>query len=173
MEPSRGFGLRLIFDTGCIVCRTQTLFSCKSRCWVIVSRIDCNSFTRTYLELAKVFSTTQSHTNTQKDIPHLVNAFDRAVFKNIACISKFQDQESRFCRENLRFWCSRQWAYYSLPRIIRFFFHFQLTVSACCRASFCHSCKNYTLTFNNIFFQFSKEQLYKFKIYVSQIDVNY
>ena len=39
--------------------------------------------------------------------------------------------------------------------------------------SICHSCKNYTLTFNNIFFQFSKEQLYKFKIYVSQIDVNY
>ncbi|PQJ80910.1 hypothetical protein BTO18_04965 [Polaribacter porphyrae] len=37
----------------------------------------------------------------------------------------------------------------------------------------CNTCKTYALTFNNVFFQFTKEQLYKFKVYVSQIDVDY
>ena len=31
----------------------------------------------------------------------------------------------------------------------------------------------YSLTFNNIFFQFTNEQLKKFKSYVTQIDVDY
>ena len=39
--------------------------------------------------------------------------------------------------------------------------------------SICNCCKNYNLIFNNIFFQFDKDQLYKFKEYVSKIDVNY
>lgn len=39
--------------------------------------------------------------------------------------------------------------------------------------SFCKDCNTYALTFNNIFFQFTKDQLYKFKYYVSQIDVYY
>lgn len=37
----------------------------------------------------------------------------------------------------------------------------------------CEGCKNYNFVFNNIFFQFDKEQLGKFKEYVSKIDVNY
>ena len=39
--------------------------------------------------------------------------------------------------------------------------------------SVCKNCKNYNLVFNNIFFQFDKEQLNKFKQYVAEIDVNY
>ncbi len=39
--------------------------------------------------------------------------------------------------------------------------------------SVCNGCKNYNLVFNNIFFQFDREQLNKFKEYVSKIDVNY
>ena len=39
--------------------------------------------------------------------------------------------------------------------------------------SICKGCKNYALTYNNIFFQFTGEQLQKFKNYVSQIDVDY
>jgi hypothetical protein len=37
----------------------------------------------------------------------------------------------------------------------------------------CKGCKNYNLVFNNIFFQFDKKQLNKFKEYVSNIDINY
>jgi len=39
--------------------------------------------------------------------------------------------------------------------------------------SSCNNCKNYNLIFNNIFFQFDKEQLKKFKDYVAEIDVDY
>ena len=39
--------------------------------------------------------------------------------------------------------------------------------------SMCNCCRNYNLVFNNIFFQFDKEQLIKFKEYVSKIDVEY
>jgi hypothetical protein len=39
--------------------------------------------------------------------------------------------------------------------------------------SICNGCKNYALTYKNIFFQFTSEQLKKFKSYVSQIDVDY
>ncbi|WP_373940776.1 hypothetical protein OEG92_12365 [Polaribacter sejongensis] len=39
--------------------------------------------------------------------------------------------------------------------------------------SICENCKNYNLVFNNIFFQFDKEQLNKFREYVAEIDVNY
>ncbi len=39
--------------------------------------------------------------------------------------------------------------------------------------SMCNCCKNYNLVFNNIFFQFDREQLNKFKEYVSKIDVEY
>jgi len=39
--------------------------------------------------------------------------------------------------------------------------------------SMCNCCKNYNLVFNNIFFQFDREQLSKFKEYVSKIDVDY
>ncbi|MFT6065530.1 MAG: hypothetical protein ACJAYY_001344 [Paraglaciecola sp.] len=39
--------------------------------------------------------------------------------------------------------------------------------------SFCKGCKTYALTYNNIFFQFTIEQLKKFKSYVSQIDIAY
>lgn len=37
----------------------------------------------------------------------------------------------------------------------------------------CTGCKTYALTYKNIFFQFTSEQLTKFKSYVSQIDVAY
>ncbi|OAD46186.1 hypothetical protein LPB303_04445 [Polaribacter atrinae] len=37
----------------------------------------------------------------------------------------------------------------------------------------CKDCNNYNLVFNNIFFQFDKEQLNKFKEYVAEIDINY
>jgi hypothetical protein len=39
--------------------------------------------------------------------------------------------------------------------------------------SICKGCKTYALTYKNIFFQFTSEQLKKFKSYVSQIDVAY
>ena len=39
--------------------------------------------------------------------------------------------------------------------------------------SICKDCNNYNLIFNNIFFQFDKEQLNKFRDYVAEIDVNY
>jgi hypothetical protein len=39
--------------------------------------------------------------------------------------------------------------------------------------SICKDCNNYNLVFNNIFFQFDKEQLNKFREYVAEIDVNY
>ncbi|MEE9408626.1 MAG: DUF6686 family protein [Polaribacter sp.] len=37
----------------------------------------------------------------------------------------------------------------------------------------CKGCKNYSLTFNNIFFQFDKNQLLQFKNYISKIDIEY
>lgn len=37
----------------------------------------------------------------------------------------------------------------------------------------CEGCKNYNLTFNNLFFQFEKNQLLQFREYVSKIDVDY
>ena len=39
--------------------------------------------------------------------------------------------------------------------------------------SLCKGCKVYAVTFKNIFFQFTSDQLKKFKSYVAQIDVNY
>ena len=39
--------------------------------------------------------------------------------------------------------------------------------------SMCNCCRNYNLVFNNIFFQFDRKQLNKFKEYVSKIDVEY
>ena len=39
--------------------------------------------------------------------------------------------------------------------------------------SVCNNCRNYNLVFNNIFFQFDREQLYKFKEYISKIDIDY
>lgn len=39
--------------------------------------------------------------------------------------------------------------------------------------SLCKGCKTYALTFKNIFFQFTRDQLNKFKFYVAQIDINY
>ncbi|WP_245893468.1 DUF6686 family protein [Polaribacter butkevichii] len=39
--------------------------------------------------------------------------------------------------------------------------------------SICKDCNNYNLIFNNIFFQFDKEQLKKFKEYVAAIDIHY
>jgi hypothetical protein len=39
--------------------------------------------------------------------------------------------------------------------------------------SICKGCKTFSLTYKNIFFQFTSEQLKKFKSYVSQIDVDY
>ena len=37
----------------------------------------------------------------------------------------------------------------------------------------CEGCQNYNLTFNNLFFQFTKNQLLQFREYVSKIDVDY
>ena len=37
----------------------------------------------------------------------------------------------------------------------------------------CEGCNNYSLTFNNIVFQFSKNQLIEFREYVFQIDIDY
>ncbi|WP_405604522.1 DUF6686 family protein [Polaribacter sp. Asnod1-A03] len=39
--------------------------------------------------------------------------------------------------------------------------------------SICNNCKVYNLIYNNIFFQFSKEQLFQFKEYLAKIDVEY
>ncbi|WP_299667583.1 DUF6686 family protein [uncultured Polaribacter sp.] len=39
--------------------------------------------------------------------------------------------------------------------------------------SMCKGCKSYNLIFNNIFFQFNKNQLNKFKEYISKIDIDY
>jgi hypothetical protein len=39
--------------------------------------------------------------------------------------------------------------------------------------SMCKGCNNYSLTFNNIFFQFDKNQLLQFRTHVSQIDIDY
>jgi len=39
--------------------------------------------------------------------------------------------------------------------------------------SFCESCQNYNLVFNNIFFQFDQDQLNKFRDYVSKIEISY
>ncbi|SDR76792.1 hypothetical protein SAMN05216503_0818 [Polaribacter sp. KT25b] len=37
----------------------------------------------------------------------------------------------------------------------------------------CYGCKNYALTFNNVYFQFDKNQLLEFRKYIANIDVNY
>jgi hypothetical protein len=39
--------------------------------------------------------------------------------------------------------------------------------------SICNGCKAYNLVFNNIFFQFDKDQLNTFTKFVSEIDVHY
>lgn len=39
--------------------------------------------------------------------------------------------------------------------------------------SVCNSCKTYALTFNNIYFQFDKNQLLQFRKYIAHIDVDY
>ena len=39
--------------------------------------------------------------------------------------------------------------------------------------SICYGCETYNLIYNNIFFQFNKNQLKQFKQYVSEIDLNY
>lgn len=39
--------------------------------------------------------------------------------------------------------------------------------------SICKCCKTYALTFNNVFFRFTEEQLHKFKMYISQINIDY
>ena len=39
--------------------------------------------------------------------------------------------------------------------------------------SICKCCQNYNLVFNNIFFQFNKDQLKKFREYVSKIEISY
>jgi len=39
--------------------------------------------------------------------------------------------------------------------------------------SMCIGCNNYSLTFNNIIFQFDQKQLLQFREYVSQIDIDY
>jgi hypothetical protein len=39
--------------------------------------------------------------------------------------------------------------------------------------SICEGCNNYSLTFNNIIFQFNKNQLLQFRKYVSRIDIDY
>jgi hypothetical protein len=39
--------------------------------------------------------------------------------------------------------------------------------------SICKVCKVYSLTYNNLYFQFDKEQLLQFKKYVNRIDINY
>ena len=37
----------------------------------------------------------------------------------------------------------------------------------------CKGCKNYALTYNNVYFQFDKNQLLQFRKYVANIDVDY
>ncbi|MDX6746107.1 DUF6686 family protein [Polaribacter sp. PL03] len=39
--------------------------------------------------------------------------------------------------------------------------------------SVCKGCKIYSLTFNNIFFQFELEELIQFKKYISKVDAEY
>jgi len=39
--------------------------------------------------------------------------------------------------------------------------------------SICKDCKNYNLIFNNIFFQFDKNQLHQFKEYLTNLDIEY
>ncbi|KGL63207.1 DUF6686 family protein [Polaribacter sp. Hel1_85] len=39
--------------------------------------------------------------------------------------------------------------------------------------SICNGCKNYNLVFNNIFFQFDRNQLNTFKEYITKIDIDY
>jgi hypothetical protein len=39
--------------------------------------------------------------------------------------------------------------------------------------SICEGCNNYSLTFNNLIFQFDKRQLIEFREYVYQIDIDY
>lgn len=39
--------------------------------------------------------------------------------------------------------------------------------------SICKNCETYTLTFNNIFFQFTADQLQKFTTYVFEVDIDY
>lgn len=39
--------------------------------------------------------------------------------------------------------------------------------------SFCEGCNQYTLQFNNLCFQFDKNQLLHFRSYISKIDVDY
>jgi len=39
--------------------------------------------------------------------------------------------------------------------------------------SICKGCKTYNLIFNNIFFQFDKNQLQQFKEYVAKLDIEY
>jgi hypothetical protein len=39
--------------------------------------------------------------------------------------------------------------------------------------SVCKGCKNYNLIFNNIFFQFDKNQLVQFTEYISNLDIEY
>ena len=39
--------------------------------------------------------------------------------------------------------------------------------------SMCRSCENFSLTFNNILFQFDKSELMQFRDYVSKIDIDY
>ena len=37
----------------------------------------------------------------------------------------------------------------------------------------CRVCEIYSLTYNNLFFQFDKEQLLQFRKYIQHIDINY
>lgn len=37
----------------------------------------------------------------------------------------------------------------------------------------CDGCKNYALTYNNVYFQFDKHQLLEFRKYIANIDVAY
>ena len=39
--------------------------------------------------------------------------------------------------------------------------------------SVCKACKVFSLTYNNLYFQFDKEQLLQFKKYVNRININY
>jgi len=39
--------------------------------------------------------------------------------------------------------------------------------------SICEGCNSYSLSFNNIIFQFNKNQLLQFREYVSRIDIDY
>lgn len=39
--------------------------------------------------------------------------------------------------------------------------------------SYCFGCKNYNLIYNNLCFQFDKNQLLQFRYYINQIDVDY